>query len=192
MNRCSDCGFLALRKDTEFGQLIEALRHFRETGDAANVRDLHPVPRCFVMKWDLQKDVEQTTADITGRANKVKEVIERERDCTDVFVQWRQGFTPKEHAEIRDKKLLLDSQNRREDEDRKWRAQMAEDDRQWREGQEEKAESRHKDQMATMRGIHKREMWIMGVAVTIALLIVAVIGAAIQASWIPKWFGVFP
>ncbi len=191
MNRCSGCGFLALRKGTEFGPLIEAPKYFREKGDFANVGDLHAIPRCFVMQWDLQKDYDETTAGMTGKASKVKDVIERERDCTNVFVQWRQGFTPKEHAEMQDGRLLLDSQIRREDEDRKWRAQMAKEDRQWRESQEEKAESRHNEQMSAMRGMHKREMLVMGGAVTLAIFVITIIGAAIQAGWFPKWFGVF-
>ena len=55
---------------------------------------------------------------------------------------------------------------------------------------DKKAEERHKDQLETIKGIHKKELLYFGLGVTLAILVVTVIGAAIEARWIPKWFGI--
>ena len=89
-----------------------------------------------------------------------------------------------------DRERLLEFQIKREDDWQKFQAQLAADDKKWKETQEGAAEVRHNEQMKTIKGVHKHEMWVMGLAVTGALLVITVFGAAVQAGWFPKWFGV--
>ena len=61
----------------------------------------------------------------------------------------------------------------------------------WLECQEDKLEERHMEQMATLKGIHKRELIWYGVGVILTMIIITIVGAAIEAQWIPEWFGFF-
>lgn len=90
-----------------------------------------------------------------------------------------------------DRQRLLEFQTSREDAWQQWQAQMAEDERRWREEQENKAEQRHRAELAQLNRIHKTEMWVTGGAVTLAIIIITTLGAAIEAGWVPKWFGLF-
>ena len=79
---------------------------------------------------------------------------------------------------------MLDRQRITEQEGRRDREQM-----EFQERQETRAEEQHRDQMKQLRGLHTKEMWIVGGVVTLALIAVTFVGAAIEAGWIPKWFG---
>ena len=81
-------------------------------------------------------------------------------DCTE-FRSYVPGFSAKEHYE-----MALDEQR------------------------ETIAITRHKEILTESRKTHNRELLIFGVGVTLVVIIVTVIGAAIEASWIPKWFGI--
>jgi hypothetical protein len=93
-----------------------------------------------------------------------------------------------------DRQRLLEYQTKREDDWQKFQAQMAADDKKWREEQEAKAEERHQQEIRTLQGIHKSQMWVMGGLVTLIIvvttLITTILGGAIEANLFPKWFGI--
>jgi hypothetical protein len=128
------------------------------------------------------------------RDEDIQEVISEERPCSH-WTEWRQGSTPQEHRKMIDRQRLLEFQTKREDDWQKFQAQMAADDKKWREEQEAKAEERHQQEIRTLQGIHKSQMWVMGGLVTLIIvvttLITTVLGGAIETSWVPKWFGIW-
>jgi hypothetical protein len=190
MVKCADCGFLTVR-DKATGQLIEVIDDYRVSGSMPHMwayDSVYNYPICFVMAHGLMPEVEnaaqqQFRDDAPSWSDYVLRVITSDRKCPIEsglfgFTKYQQGFTPKEHREMLDAQWKLDYEARRDADDKKWR-----------EDQELKAEQRHKDQMKSMRSIHRSEMWIVGGAVTFAILIITLISAAIEAGWFTKWFG---
>ena len=168
--QCKDCGFLSIRnKHTR--ELVEVENRIREFGDfpIEIVGDFIGVersshyevrPMCFMLQPHLDDDGPDEVMNTLQFVNRIR--IEIECDC---FTPLKQGFSPKEHCEMLDRKLLLDWQERRENlinerEDRRDREQ-----REWR--REE----------STWR---LRELIVMGVVVTAISAIVQIISAIIQ------------
>ena len=116
MVKCSECGFLAVR-NTESHELEEADETFREkgiiplTGHAeGRPRSRHePLPLCFARCHDLQEEFKNVPGEDKAVPGGVHRVIIKERQC-DAFTEWQQGFTPKEHREMIDRRW-----------ERKWR-----------------------------------------------------------------------
>jgi hypothetical protein len=54
----------------------------------------------------------------------VFKIITRDRNCDKAgkFTNYQQGFTPKEHKEMMDRKEMLEWQAKREEADREWRS----------------------------------------------------------------------
>ena len=133
MVKCSECGFLALRKWGN-SQLVEAIKDYRESGQKPlpiYYRDVDSCPICFVMAYDLVSEVEESakqrlpneSGDWSGY-NKI--VIQKDRECPPDnksfgFTEYQQGFTPKEHREMLDRKAMLEWQAAREREDKGFR-----------------------------------------------------------------------
>jgi hypothetical protein len=107
MPKCSECGLLAVWRVTP-SQLEEASQHFRDGGKHENIEDDEGKyqPKCFVREWTLHAEAKETQSksqDSTeaGRyAPHVKHVIQAERPCSQ-FTPWLQGFSPKEHVEMK-------------------------------------------------------------------------------------------
>lgn len=57
----------------------------------------------------------------TATKQTIRSVIQNDRTCA-LFTEWHQGFTPKEHQEMMDRKAMLEWQTKREDADKKWRS----------------------------------------------------------------------
>jgi len=76
--------------------------------------------------------------------------------------------------------------------DRQWQleyeARIDKEDKERRERQETEAENRHQQQLEAIKQLHKRKMWVVGMAVTVAILL-TMIGATIKAGWVLPWFG---
>jgi len=183
-HKCVDCAFLSA-KNLDSRNLDEVEGEFRRTGNPPlhllGGREIYyPIhkgyPICFVQKYNLPDLFEKTSGQ---EPNKFLAIINEGREC-DLFTEWKQGFTPKEHQEMIDRQRRLEFEACKDAEDKKWR-----------EGQEEKADQRHQDQIKLLKGIHRREMWIVGGAVTLVIIIVTIIGAAIEAGWFKIWFGLF-
>lgn len=190
MVKCAECGFLTLR-DKANGFLVEVDEDYRVSGKVPNIvadEYYHNWPICFTMAWNLFPEVEQAAQqqhqeNSNDWGKYVLGVITRDRICPPEshrlgFAEYQQGFTPKEHRGMLDRQWLLDREERQDKEIREWQR-----------SQEDKSDKRHKEQLGTLKGIHKREMLIVGIGVTIAIAIVSFIGAAIEAGWFPRWFG---
>jgi hypothetical protein len=201
MVKCEDCGFLALRNQIT-GLLDEASQEYRWRAEVPTLRNpnatgvqkdfssffISPytgVPICLVRAYPLHNEF----ANQEQATNKeIFNLLVKERHCDErgLFTPWQQSFTPKEHREMLDRQKLLE----REDNWQEFQAQMAADDRKWREEQEIKAEERHQRELQTIKDINKTQMWIMGGLVTLIIVLVTLLGGAIEAGWVPEWFGI--
>lgn len=126
MGKCADCGYLAVRNRHDYS-LNEADPDFREKGIAATVytedgRNPHrlhrDIPLCFAMCQYLG-DAFKSLNDPSNPSKQVTSVIQTDNDCKE-FIKWRQGFTPKEHREMMDRKTMLEMGEKRKQNDRKW------------------------------------------------------------------------
>lgn len=144
MVKCSECGFLTLR-DRKTGQLEEVIDDYRLSGETPNYvayEGYHNWPICFAMAIDLFTEVnraaEQQHLDKSRDwAKYVLGVIDKDRECPPVgkalgFTEYIQGFTPKEHREMLDRKQLLEWQVKREKDDKNFRKQENQSNRRYR------------------------------------------------------------
>lgn len=92
--KCSECGFLS-RRNYYTQTLDESSLLFRtslkdDMGD--NSHKSNPV--CFRLEYNLWDE---------AKTQNVLDVINRERPCKS-YVEWQQGYSPKEHGEMIDRK----------------------------------------------------------------------------------------
>ncbi|MEE9201949.1 MAG: hypothetical protein V3U31_01985 [Dehalococcoidia bacterium] len=112
---------------------MEAEQTFRKTGSLpqGKVPVYESLPLCFARAYDLRKEVRmhipkeiQDRELIERMVNPTEDdafaMLQSERQCNS-FTDWIQGFTPKEHREMIDRKLMLEWQTEREEADKKWR-----------------------------------------------------------------------
>ena len=173
MVKCANCGFLAQRhKDTR--ELLDAEEGLRKKGDVPRqsvgdgpfARTSRPpyVYDCIPLCARLQIEFPQENA---------IETIQEERECRE-FMQWHPGFTPKEHLEMLNRQFLMEREDHRDAEMR------AREDR------------RDQELRRLQQALHRSELWIMGGAVTIALIVSGVIAAIIEGAvsrgWNPSWW----
>ena len=116
--KCRDCGFLAVR-NPKTGHFQEAIGPTRNNGA---VDGYHTLPHCSVAAYDIN-------VECSDRPENFLPVTKEERTCGH-FTAWHEGFSPKEHLEMR----LLEQQ-------RQWQRDRDKDDREWRDKQ---AENEHK------------------------------------------------
>ncbi len=134
MAKCAECGFLAAR-NSHNRQLEEVENVFREEGKPSLIYDKDALlgmggrhesePLCFAQVYDLRSEFMASTLENHPSYSipdneSIRSVIHETRKCNN-FVRWQQGFTPKEHREMIDRKEMLKWQADREDADRKWR-----------------------------------------------------------------------
>ncbi len=138
MVKCADCGFLAIRAQAD-GAMRGANTHYRTEGYQGYQTDqVLPVPHCFVRAHSIHleplvaggevraveaesvlKLYNEAEEDVTDEA--VLGIIKRERECSS-FTPWLgEGWTPKEHQEIQERRWLLEWQQGQRAEDRRWR-----------------------------------------------------------------------
>src|SRR5437763_1843372 len=107
--QCTKCGFLALR-DRHDRTLHETDEHSRDTGEVDHSRyELRPY--CFVQAIRIDKEI------IPDKAGEFLRVITRNRPCgeTGDFFEWQQGFSPKEHREMKNERQMLEWQAAQEE-----------------------------------------------------------------------------
>jgi len=132
--RCSECGFLAAR-DWETREFVEIDDKKRDSGKiGSDFGGLEPIPVCFINCFNIKEEVEvlrkaahdEPTQNSYGQhisphwGNYVKQVLNTEREC-EYFIEWQQGFTPKEHREMMDRQFMMKMEEERRRNDRKWR-----------------------------------------------------------------------
>lgn len=177
MKTCGTCGFLALRTLSETS-LIEAHTGYRETremiaiqGNRGNLYEVWPI--CFVHKANLKDDC-------GGKDDKstVVEVLKKNRNDCDGWVEWDQGFSPKEHAEKMYNETLL-----------KMRLEESEADRQWRERQDARDHAWRIEQAERDRDWRKedRSLAMSNLFVAAGVGIVSAVATLVAAKLFP-WF----
>ncbi len=76
-----------------------------------------------------------------------------------------------------DRQWQIDREDRRDREDKEWRDRQRKEDLDWRQTQETKASSRHRN-----------ELWVVGGAVTLALIIGSIVAAIVERGYFwPLW-----
>ena len=102
MVRCADCGYLARwfqRDDGTFAEIPEPQRH------SDPPRGLSGRIVCFARAFDLPgeaKNRQPGLPDGEYRPTGIAAAIRQERVCGS-FTKWRQGFSPREHADALDR-----------------------------------------------------------------------------------------
>ena len=149
MVTCADCGLLGIVYLVN-KQWFHADQRYRSSGLAEDVAPglvAHYPARCFALAFNLEQ--ERVGWETAGQdfALATTTVLQWPRDCPE-WIKWRNGFSPKEHAEMLDRQRLLDWQAKREDADRDWRERQRgldlearDDERKWREAQDARARS---------------------------------------------------
>jgi hypothetical protein len=145
--KCQDCGFLCVRSNA--GELVEVPYDIRQGWPINNpfFQTHNNRAVCFALALP-----EQEWKRVLTGASQSLEIVQESRECT-CFTAWRQGFTPKEHAEMvqsAELRAWLDEQKRRdqEREDRleaereRRRQEERERERQWLEQQRLKDQER--------------------------------------------------
>lgn len=107
MVKCKDCGFLAvwLRLQNKFEEASDLTRTTGWPPETTvnNEQAFHV--KCFIQKYDLVRECK--AANPIDQAfsfdKRVFEVVNIERQCTG-HTEWLQGFSPKEHQEMIDRK----------------------------------------------------------------------------------------
>jgi len=104
MAKCSKCGWLAVW-DCRERRFIEASELFRSTGGPEYMPHNPEAykTKCFIRKADLSLDIKTRVESGLAYARVTKEEICKERDC-EWETPWVQGFSPKEHQEMLDRK----------------------------------------------------------------------------------------
>ena len=111
MEKCIDCGLLAWR-DARSGELLEVPIEWRNAG-----KRFHDVISGYASRI-LCLAQKETFPGNFPRDSACSEAVSKNREC-DSFIAWYQGFTPKEHMEMRLSKDLIESEQ-------KWREAQAE------------------------------------------------------------------
>jgi hypothetical protein len=169
--KCAECGFLAARNiQTREIEEVEGL--FRDEGEPSfgnlGIPKHEGLPLCFARAFDLKSEFKKCAGKGDPDAYSIYLVIHEDRDCSS-YTEWQQGFTPKEHREMLDRKWLMEFQAAREKEDKEWRESQRREDLLWREKQEKKAEKRH-----------RTDLIIIGIVATILICLVTIIAAFIE------------
>ena len=158
MEKCADCGFLASR-NVQTRWLEETEEEIRREGglvvawNTGKPLGRFEPPICFRQNTDYKPVAFTTFVDTKA----VKAEINKERNC-DLFTEWKQGHSPREHLDMINQQLWLEYQDRKEKEDKEWR-----------EKQEQRADRRH-----------KWDLIILGFVATAAIVAATIIAAFIQ------------
>lgn len=128
MVKCADCGFLASR-DIETRQLEETEQEIRSKGQLVpspnTGKPIHKYehPICFMQSKEYKAFPYTSRSILTLDREDIRSEILRERDCKE-FTAWQQGFTPKEHREMMDRKIISQIEDKRKKDDREWQTKQ--------------------------------------------------------------------
>ena len=116
MAKCIDCGMFAWHNNKSTRPL-EVPFEWRNVGEA-----LHQTVSAYAVRLLCLAEKETFPRNFP-RDPKCSELATKNHECEE-FIKWRQGFTPKEHMEMRLSQELVESE-------RKWREAQAEYERRW-------------------------------------------------------------
>jgi hypothetical protein len=123
-------------------------------------------PLCFVNECNIWAELNPVSWE------NAMAMVQKERECK-AFVPWQQGYTPKEHKEMMDRKAMLEWQTNRDEAYRKERDERYRVDREWREAQSK-----------INREWRFRE-FVVAVVALIVVVLASVIGALISREGQP-------
>lgn len=197
---CSSCGFLGLWSNSR--GLVEADEQFRTTGhsEAPELRELRR-PICAALRASFIGELDEYLSTVADVANDLEHrdridhphpvdvlavIAEESRECNrsqsmvDGWVQWRPGFSPKEHREMLDQQLIREQEHEWRKEDQDWLTS------------ERKARERHELAMERHAEVAGRGQWL-GIRLTLLAVVVTAIitlfAAFIGAGWLSQPFG---
>ena len=98
-----------------------------------------------------------------------------------MFIEWKQGSTPKEHQDRLDEQRKLEYQSKRENEDRQWREEQRRLDLEWREKRDADDKKWREDQDKKASKRHRLDLIITGIVATLFIS-----AATIAAAFIAK------
>jgi hypothetical protein len=179
MVKCADCGFLAIR-DIGDSTLVSARSEIRQSLPGEIVLYLttgghQSLLECAERAIDMIGEVRSSPEEYS--LSQFSVIIHRERSCQQ-YLQWRPGDSIREHREYKERQQFQD-----------WQTRIEEQRMKFEEDQAQRAEVHHRELLQQARRMHKNELIILGVFVTAAIGLVTVLGSAIEARWIPEWFG---
>jgi hypothetical protein len=159
-HKCSECGYLALREN-ESRALVETEEGLRRDGAAHyHPSRCEPLPLCFARAYDLRKEYYAapdgkllfltSTAAPSLYPEALKHILQKDRLCK-AFIEWQQGFSPREHFEMKQLTEQREWQEQRLREDRDWRASQAELERQWRTSEARDRRTEARDRKTQLR-----------------------------------------
>ena len=175
MVKCADCGYLTMRHRTEYSLLLEVYEDYRKHAVLRRPEFTNP-PRCFMRVRNFESEFQQVTA-ADGPAQQQAEIaiLQKEIPCAE-FTHWQQGFTPKEHRDIRDRQQALIQGN--EIRNLIWQREDARDKR---------AENWQRAEMETLRNQHRWQLIVFG-----GLIGVATIAAGILDGLVSRGVDLLP
>lgn len=187
---CAKCGYLSLR-DVSNRELVEAERDYREKLQLPPLgpgKGREDVPLCFLAAFDFRaaiKDLETREREATLRVA----VLSEHREPCQSFFPWRQGFTPKEHAEMNLLERQRAAEQSRREQEHQWQQERDRADRTWREAQAQQARDWRAEDEAQEREDRKHERrwkWIelivMGGIVTLVSVVAQIVTALISRN----------
>ena len=170
MVKCQDCGFLSLRKHAT-QELIEATEYTRQQGVLKPDGQCEMVPVCFVKAFNFSKESQPRSGADENNQERVR-IFTTERDCNS-WVEWQQGYTPKEHKEMLDQEALRKWQEDRRESDRKFEEEIRDGERKW--------------QASVRTDDRKWQIKWQIIFISVAAVLGAVLGAV--CTVIANWFG---
>ena len=134
MVKCSECGLLGFRnrQTLEIDEAVERIRHAGDFPSSGSYTVHDRVPICLLGIFPLRAEIRaeflgqgknSVDADRASRdpgGTEVLAVIGRERPCDD-STEWKEGFAPKEHLEMIDRKWMKEEAKKAARENRIWR-----------------------------------------------------------------------
>lgn len=132
MAKCIMCGFLSLR-NAQTDRLEEIPGNRRSAGSfaLATYGGIHCSEKVFCLELEMRQ------AGGTGR-EQYQEIVNKERDCPR-FTEWIEGYSPRDHRDMYNEKMLLEIQETQREKERVWQDEQKRKEREYHE------EQRHRD-----------------------------------------------
>jgi hypothetical protein len=185
--KCAECGLLAAR-EISAGVFVEVHRHAREKGELHRLGPTsHECPVCFVDAADLFDEWDKQPKKKTNQ-EKILGVVARERECPE-FCKWHKGFSPKEHAQMIQMKLLREEMEARRMADEKRAEQRRLDDEKRAEDSRKEDKRQAEERLANDRAWHveqEEKKFRRDVYKGVAFLILATVFAVLAEPWKTK------
>ncbi len=163
--KCAACGFLTVGAGE--GELPIAGIPYRQGGEQSGLTPANQPPHCAILAQNIRDEFIKrirVPGNDSNRPKIVLEVIGNDRKCLS-FCQWRQGFTPKEHVEMKYQEELRKEIEERKKGDEQRANDRLKEDREWRATQDKETSRERFRQQVILQVI----TFVGGVLVTVIL-----------------------